>query len=155
MDLYDESRSLIYIGPVMRRLKSDTSLTEKWTDLVAALLDNYCQICSPLNEIPTNAKFLRSHSRSRRKTTKRCCSSHIGVSCEPQLFPDLVFCKSATSQFRYRSFVSAPLKNTRKVEERNRKKLAYSSRSDRRVLRYTHSPSIMHPENWRNSIPCM
>ena len=49
MDLYDESRSLIYIGPVMRRLKSDTGLTEKWMDLVAALLDNYCQICSPLS----------------------------------------------------------------------------------------------------------
>ncbi len=83
MDLYDEGRSLIYIGPVMRRLRSDTGLIEKWTDLVAALLDNYCQICSPLYEIPTDAIFLRSHSRSRRKTTKRCCSSYIGVSCEP------------------------------------------------------------------------
>ncbi|KAF9532496.1 hypothetical protein CPB83DRAFT_903530 [Crepidotus variabilis] len=41
MDLYDESRSLVYTGGVMRRSKSETGLTEKWTDLSAALLDNY------------------------------------------------------------------------------------------------------------------
>lgn len=52
MDLYDKSRSLVYIGPVMRRLKSDTGFTEKWTDLVAALLDNYCQICLSLYDKP-------------------------------------------------------------------------------------------------------
>lgn len=43
MDLYDESRSLIYTGPVMRRTKSETGLTEKWAELSAALLDNYCK----------------------------------------------------------------------------------------------------------------
>ncbi|CAA7267017.1 unnamed protein product [Cyclocybe aegerita] len=41
MDLYDDSRTLVYTGPVIRRAKSDTGFSEKWTDLVAALLDNY------------------------------------------------------------------------------------------------------------------
>ncbi|KAF8149926.1 hypothetical protein B0H34DRAFT_731762 [Crassisporium funariophilum] len=41
MDLYDESRSLAYTGPVLRKAKSDTGFSEKWLDLVAALLDNF------------------------------------------------------------------------------------------------------------------
>jgi hypothetical protein len=47
MELYDESRSLVYLGPVMRRSKGDSGFSEKWTDLVAALLDNYCELITP------------------------------------------------------------------------------------------------------------
>jgi len=54
MDLYDESRSLIYIGLVVRRVKSEAGFTEKWTDLVAALLDNYCQLCHSLQKLVTH-----------------------------------------------------------------------------------------------------
>ena len=43
MDLFTENRSLVYLGPVLRRGKSDTGLTTVWSDLVAALLDNYCK----------------------------------------------------------------------------------------------------------------
>lgn len=39
MDLYDDSRTLVYSGPVARRSRSSTS--GSWTDLVVALLDNY------------------------------------------------------------------------------------------------------------------
>jgi len=44
MDLYNESRSLVYTGPVIRRAKTDTGFSEKWTDVVAALIDNYCKL---------------------------------------------------------------------------------------------------------------
>jgi hypothetical protein len=43
MDLYDESRSLVYTSSVFRRVRTDTGFSEKWSDLVAALLDNYCE----------------------------------------------------------------------------------------------------------------
>ncbi|KAF8968138.1 hypothetical protein BDZ97DRAFT_1916355 [Flammula alnicola] len=43
MDLYDDSRSLAHSGPVMRRARSETGFSEKWSELVAALLDNYCE----------------------------------------------------------------------------------------------------------------
>ncbi|KAF8806960.1 hypothetical protein BYT27DRAFT_7101268 [Phlegmacium glaucopus] len=41
MDLYSESRSLVYSGPVVRRGRSETGISSVWSDLVAALLDNY------------------------------------------------------------------------------------------------------------------
>ncbi|KAF5327789.1 hypothetical protein D9619_004947 [Psilocybe cf. subviscida] len=41
MDLYDDSRTLVYSGPVARRSKSDTGFSDKWLDYSAALLDNY------------------------------------------------------------------------------------------------------------------
>lgn len=43
MDLYDESRTLVYTGPVLRRVRTETGFSEKWSELVAALLDNYCK----------------------------------------------------------------------------------------------------------------
>lgn len=43
MDLYDESRSLVYSGPVSRRIKSDSFSSSSWGELYAALLDNYCK----------------------------------------------------------------------------------------------------------------
>lgn len=42
MDLYDESRALIYTGPVSRRTRSDTGWSG-WTEYSAALLDNNCK----------------------------------------------------------------------------------------------------------------
>uniref|UniRef100_A0A8H7Y279 Rho1 guanine nucleotide exchange factor 1 n=1 Tax=Psilocybe cubensis TaxID=181762 RepID=A0A8H7Y279_PSICU len=41
MDLYDGSRTLVYLGPVMRRSRTETSFSDKWVELTAALLDNY------------------------------------------------------------------------------------------------------------------
>ncbi|KAF9039514.1 hypothetical protein BDZ89DRAFT_1129395 [Hymenopellis radicata] len=38
MDLYDDSRTLIYAGPVARRIRSSTS-GSTWNDLTLALLD--------------------------------------------------------------------------------------------------------------------
>jgi hypothetical protein len=43
MDLFNETRSLVYLGPVLRRGRSDTGFTVAWSELVAALLDNYCK----------------------------------------------------------------------------------------------------------------
>ena len=43
MDLFNETRSLVYLGPVFRRGRSDTGFTIAWSELVAALLDNYCK----------------------------------------------------------------------------------------------------------------
>lgn len=48
MDLYDESRTLVYSGPVSRRARSETGFSSGgWTELVAALLDNFCEALSP------------------------------------------------------------------------------------------------------------
>ncbi|KIK63091.1 hypothetical protein GYMLUDRAFT_163599 [Collybiopsis luxurians FD-317 M1] len=46
MDLYDKGRTLVYSGPLSRRNRSEGSVTSSWsgsgwTDLSAALLDNY------------------------------------------------------------------------------------------------------------------
>lgn len=43
MDLYDKSRTLVYSGPVLRRVRTETGWSETWTDLTAALIDNYCK----------------------------------------------------------------------------------------------------------------
>ena len=43
MDLFNETRSLVHFGPVLRRGKRDTGFTTAWSELVAALLDNYCK----------------------------------------------------------------------------------------------------------------
>ena len=45
MDLFNETRSLVHFGPVLRRGRSDTGFTTAWSELVAALLDNYCKLC--------------------------------------------------------------------------------------------------------------
>ncbi|OCH94369.1 hypothetical protein OBBRIDRAFT_141319 [Obba rivulosa] len=45
MDLYDESRTLIYQGPLARRFKSDVAYN--WADLNVALLDNYLLLLKP------------------------------------------------------------------------------------------------------------
>jgi len=41
MDLYEQSRTLIYSSPVTRKTRSESGFHE-WDDLVASLLDNYC-----------------------------------------------------------------------------------------------------------------
>ena len=41
MDLYNESRTLVYSGTLARRMRSDVGHT--WVDLHVALLDNYRQ----------------------------------------------------------------------------------------------------------------
>ena len=43
MDLFNETRSLVYSSPVFRRGRRDTGFTIAWSELVAALLDNYCK----------------------------------------------------------------------------------------------------------------
>ena len=43
MDLFNETRSLVHFGPVLRRGRRDTGFTTAWSELVAALLDNYCK----------------------------------------------------------------------------------------------------------------
>lgn len=40
MDLYDQSRTLVYSGPVIRKMRSEAGFNE-WHDLVTCLLDNY------------------------------------------------------------------------------------------------------------------
>ena len=71
MDLFNETRSLVHFGPVLRRGRNDTSFTTAWSELVAALLDNYCK--------PPKASgsghfviyyFLGSYTHARRETSK-------------------------------------------------------------------------------------
>lgn len=42
MDLYEQSRTLIYTSPVTRKTRSESGFHEEWDDLVTSLLDNYC-----------------------------------------------------------------------------------------------------------------
>ncbi|TFK40376.1 hypothetical protein BDQ12DRAFT_680852 [Crucibulum laeve] len=41
MDLYDESRTLVYSGPVIRKIRTETGLSSTWSNLFGALLDNH------------------------------------------------------------------------------------------------------------------
>ncbi|EKM58279.1 uncharacterized protein PHACADRAFT_140069, partial [Phanerochaete carnosa HHB-10118-sp] len=52
LDLYDESRTLQYSGPLARRYTSRTEVTYTWVDLHVALLDNYLLLLKP--EIRSN-----------------------------------------------------------------------------------------------------
>ena len=54
MDLYDKSRTLVYTGPVFRKVKTETGFSEKWSELVAALLDNYCKPLNLFREVISN-----------------------------------------------------------------------------------------------------
>lgn len=59
MDLYDKGRSLVYSGSVARKNRSEGSVTGSWsgsgwTDLSAALLDNYC-VCQSLSSTPDHS----------------------------------------------------------------------------------------------------
>ncbi|GJE88623.1 RhoGEF/DH domain-containing protein [Phanerochaete sordida] len=47
LDLYDESRTLVYSGPLARRYTSRTEVTYTWVDLHVALLDNYLLLLKP------------------------------------------------------------------------------------------------------------
>ena len=42
MDLYDDSRTLVYMGPLARRQRSELDW-HGWNDYTVALLDNYCE----------------------------------------------------------------------------------------------------------------
>ncbi|PCH42416.1 hypothetical protein WOLCODRAFT_25360 [Wolfiporia cocos MD-104 SS10] len=46
LDLYDESRSLVYAGPLARRYRPDP-MVYSWADLHVALLDNYLLLLKP------------------------------------------------------------------------------------------------------------
>src|SRR5260221_14204333 len=80
MGLFEESRSLVYLGPVMRRTKSDSGFTERWTDFVAALLDNYCEfsviICKGALLIRYKVILCREETR-RNGPTKRILVSRV------------------------------------------------------------------------------
>lgn len=44
MDLYDKERHLVHMGPIWRKIKSDNAFTnDKWVEVSATLLDNYCE----------------------------------------------------------------------------------------------------------------
>jgi hypothetical protein len=45
MDLYDESRTLVYSGPLVRLSRSDSGWSSQATELTGSLMDNYCK-CS-------------------------------------------------------------------------------------------------------------
>ena len=42
MDLYDDSRTLVYSGSVSRRVRTDTGFSG-WMELNVVLLDNFCK----------------------------------------------------------------------------------------------------------------
>ncbi|KAF5367381.1 hypothetical protein D9758_003697 [Tetrapyrgos nigripes] len=71
MDLYDKSRTLVYSGPVSRRNRSENSVTgwSTWTELSAALMDNYCKLFNWVHVM--YAYRPNSSSHSRRDSSKR------------------------------------------------------------------------------------
>ena len=74
MDLFNETRSLVHFGPVLRRGRSDTGLTSAWSELVAALLDNYCKhpqtSGSAFRYLILSSFFFCSFTHARRETSK-------------------------------------------------------------------------------------
>ena len=73
MDLFNETRSLVHFGPVLRRGRRDTGFTTAWSELVAALLDNYCKPLqdygSAIHYLPASSLF-GSYTHARRETSK-------------------------------------------------------------------------------------
>ena len=47
MDLYDDSRTLVYSGPLARKQRSEMDW-HGWNDYFVALLDNFREIFRPL-----------------------------------------------------------------------------------------------------------
>lgn len=73
MDLYDESRTLVYLGPIYRRSRSETGFTEKWTELTGALMDNYCKFGWAPLALDVHMLVQRSCPYKRGKGKKRVC----------------------------------------------------------------------------------
>ena len=73
MDLFNETRSLVHFGPVLRRGRRDTGFTTAWSELVAALLDNYCKPPPRLwfyHSLFTASSLFGSYTHARRETSK-------------------------------------------------------------------------------------
>ena len=56
MDLEDESRTVVYSGPVFRVMQDS-----KWVDLTGFLLDNYCMFASAPTPTKQTCLFEFSH----------------------------------------------------------------------------------------------
>jgi hypothetical protein len=79
MDLFNESRSLVYFGPVLRRGRSDTGFTTAWSELVAALLDNYCKLPQASGSAFRYLHLFGSYTYARRETSKWRGQTDTGV----------------------------------------------------------------------------
>lgn len=121
MDLYDQSRTLVYSSPVMRRIRSEAGFQE-WHDLVACLLDNYRE-CFSMSYLPP-LKFLPVLLANEEKNPKTLGVRRdlvSRVSWEPPVTESIPHCHlanapilSATWKF-YRSSRHAQRKKRRRI----------------------------------------
>lgn len=170
MDLYDESRTLVYLGPVMRRRRTDTGFSEKWLELTAALLDNYCRfIFYP--DMPISTQAYPSYTHSRRKTLERYRQAFTHVSgvfilqsCHSHFLIQILHLKPLPLSFlRLGAFNTSPELRREKADDgglldryRTQSVPMYpftiyhaSSRSTRRYTLYTASEVLR--KKWYNS----
>lgn len=80
MDLYNESRSLVYSGTLGRRMRSDMGHT--WVDLHVALLDNYRQLNPLVLRVKVTQIFtvLLTKEEQQNGVTKYRLTSRVRVS---------------------------------------------------------------------------
>ncbi|KIL67598.1 hypothetical protein M378DRAFT_9368 [Amanita muscaria Koide BX008] len=122
MDLSDESRTLVYSGPVARRIRGDTGFST-WIDLTATLLDNYFILTRDVkrpNDVvkkqlmsrPIPLSHLLYASFDGAPETRREKSEERGIleslrSQTVEIFPFTVFHASNSIQRRYTLFASS------------------------------------------------
>ncbi|KXN84722.1 Rho1 guanine nucleotide exchange factor 3 [Leucoagaricus sp. SymC.cos] len=122
MDLYDQSRTLVYSSPAARRIRSDAGFQE-WDDLEASLLDNYRRLSfdeayththkSLINRSlkPIHLSFLRLGSFSDASITrKEKLEGGLLDSLRSQsvpIFPFTIFHSYSRSTRRYTLYVTS------------------------------------------------
>jgi len=112
MDLYEQSRTLIHSSPVTRKTRSESGFHE-WDDLVASLLDNYCELpfCPYILSLMCFIVLLTREERQQSSSSvqRRLISR---VDCTPlpkglnSFFEASVFIIPATRQFWWHSWLA-------------------------------------------------
>ncbi|KAI0058174.1 hypothetical protein BV25DRAFT_1891692 [Artomyces pyxidatus] len=120
MDLYDDSRTLIYSSPLSRKQRSDSWGT--WTDLMGALLDNYFLLLKeetrPSGALkrqvvsrPIPLEFLRLASFSEPAETRKERSDNSSFitlsSTRQEMFPFTIYHAAAKTSRRYTLYTTS------------------------------------------------
>lgn len=124
MDLQDDSRTVCYSGPVVRRTRGDTGFAN-WTDLTATLLDNYCELYLAVHHSLFPMPNSQSHTDPRCETGKRDCEAGADVpsTCIFDHVQGNILIVS--SPYRYATFDVHLLTRRLKVGEKSQKKGEY------------------------------
>lgn len=153
MDLRDDSRTVVYSGPVVRRTRGETGFLN-WTDLTATLLDNYCESFLAVHHSLFSIPISYSHPDPRCEKGKRDCEAAADVQsrCIFDHIPGYILI--ASSPYPYPTFGVHLLTRRLKVGEKNQKKGGYWIVCGPKVSTCSHLRFTTRQMSWKEDIHC-